>query len=199
MFIKAPEASEASAQVHAATTNSMGFVMNLGHAWAWRPDVFSGFAALRNQLTSNSALTKRDQAMMVCAMAGKVGDSYCSLAWGKTLQAEAGAEAAAAVISGASSASLQPRDHALATWARKLVDDPNGTTADDVENLRAAGFTEREIFEATAFIAFRLAFSTVNDALGIGPDWQLAEAVDPQVRSAVSFGRAVEAKPTRQK
>ena len=43
--------------------------------------------------------------------------------------------------------------------------------------LRAAQATalnDREIFETTAFIAFRLAFSTVNDALGALPDPQLA-------------------------
>jgi hypothetical protein len=49
--------------------------------------------------------------------------------------------------------------------------------------------SEQEIFEATVFIAFRLAFSTVNDALGARPDWQLAAAASPEVRDAVTFGR----------
>ena len=43
-----------------------------------------------------------------------------------------------------------------------------------------------EIFEATAFVAFRLAFSTVNDALGAQPDWQLVAAAPQRVRAAVS-------------
>jgi hypothetical protein len=49
--------------------------------------------------------------------------------------------------------------------------------------------SEREIFEATVFVALRLAFSTVNDALGVRPDWQVADAVPPEVRRAVTFGR----------
>ena len=49
---------------------------------------------------------------------------------------------------------------------------------------------DREIFEATVFIAFRLAFSTVNDALGAAPDAQLAAAVPEIVRAAVTYGRA---------
>jgi alkylhydroperoxidase family enzyme len=77
----------------------------------------------------------------------------------------------------------------LAGWARKVVADPNGTSAKDLEALRAAGLTEREVFEATVFVAFRLAFSTVNDALGVRPDSELAEAVPKEVSAAVTFGR----------
>ena len=40
------------------------------------------------------------------------------------------------------------------------------------------------------FVAFRLAFSTVNDALGAVPDKQLADAAPEPVRAAVSYGRA---------
>ena len=65
----------------------------------------------------------------------------------------------------------------------------------DVNALRAAGFTEKEIVEATVFIAFRLAFSTVNDALGVAPDWQLAKSVPNEVSAAVSFGRPAGARP----
>lgn len=195
MFIQAPAESDASRRIFDASTQSMGFVMNLTKAWAWRPDVFDGFAALRNQLTSASTLTKRDLAVIVCATASELRDAYCALAWGKTLATEAGAPVAAAVISGDPGQALTPRDRALAAWARKVVADPNGTTAADLDDMRTCGFTEREVFEATTFAAFRLAFSTVNDALGVHPDLQLALSVDPQVRDAVTFGREALAQP----
>ena len=63
------------------------------------------------------------------------------------------------------------------------------TTAADVERLRDNGLTDREIFEATTFIAFRLAFSTVDNALGAEPDQQHVEAASEAVGKAVSFGR----------
>ena len=97
---------------------------------------------------------------------------------------------AAAVLSASSSEALTPREEALAAWARKVVGNPNGTTAQDVGALRAADCSERDIFEATTFIAFRLAFSTVNDALGVEPDRQIAEAAPPEVQNAVRYGRA---------
>jgi hypothetical protein len=41
----------------------------------------------------------------------------------------------------------------------------------------------------TAFIDFRLAFSTINDALGAAPDLEVAAAAPEPVRAAVSYGR----------
>jgi alkylhydroperoxidase family enzyme len=167
--------------------------MNLTKAWAWRPDVFEAFAALRSQLSTRSTLGKRDLAVLVCGTASELGDSYCSLAWGRTLAQEAGAASAAAVIGGRAGPGLSERDQALAAWARKVVADPNATTRADVDALRKAGLGDREIFEATVFIALRLAFSTVNDSLGVEPDRQVGESAPAEVRAAVTFGRAVAA------
>ncbi|WP_418314932.1 carboxymuconolactone decarboxylase family protein [Piscinibacter sakaiensis] len=198
MFITHPPASEDTRRIIEGTAREMGFEMNLTKAWAWRPDIYGDFGALRAKLTSRSALGTRDQAVAVCATAAERGDSYCALAWGDKLGKLAGAPLAAAVISNAADgdAPLTPRDEAIAAWARKVVDDPNGTTADDVARLRDAGLADKDIFELTAFIAFRLAFSTINDALGVQPDWQLEADADPAIAAAVNFGRRPAARPS---
>src|SRR5262249_10650104 len=133
--------------------------------------------------------SKRELAVMVCAGAAQRGDAYCSLAWGRTLAQAGSAPLAAAVLGGAPAPDATPREQALAGWARRVVADPNATTAADVQALRDAGLDERQIFEATVFIAFRQAFSTVNAALGIAPDARLADAVPAAVRAAVGYGR----------
>ena len=79
----------------------------------------------------------------------------------------------------------------MAAWARKVAKDPNSTTPADIEELRNSGLDDDQIFAITVFAALRLAFSTVNDALGAQPDAQLAESLPPEVRSAVTFGRPV--------
>jgi uncharacterized peroxidase-related enzyme len=190
MFVAAPEDTAETARMYKASADSEGFVMNLTRAWAWRPDIFDGFGALRGQLTNGTTLTRRELATLVCATAGKLGDSYCSLAWGRTLAEETDPALAAAVIAASSDARLGERERALAVWARKVVGDPNATTPEDVDALRAAGVSEREIVEATIFVALRLAFSTVNDALGVKPDRQLAQQAPPEVLEVVTFGRA---------
>jgi len=75
--------------------------------------------------------------------------------------------------------------------------EPNAITAADVDLLRAAGLTDQEIFDVTVFVAFRLAFSAVNDALGARPDWELAAAAPAAVRDAVSYGRTVSERATK--
>jgi hypothetical protein len=86
---------------------------------------------------------------------------------------------------------LDKPEQALARWARLVAHDPNATTAGDVEALRDAGFEEAQIFGITAFVALRLAFSTINDSLGAVPDHQLRRVTPAPVRSAIVFGRTV--------
>jgi uncharacterized peroxidase-related enzyme len=201
MFLPPPPDNCATERIYQSDLDGNGFVMNLSRLWARRPDIYAAFVELRSLLTGRSSLTQRELAVLVCATAAaaagsaasataaRLGDSYCALAWGKRLADAADPAAAAAVLRAADGPGLTARDRALADWARKLVARPNETTRDDVDGLRLAGLSDQEIFEATTFIAFRLAFSTVNDALGARPDWQLAAAAPPEVRQAVNFGR----------
>lgn len=189
MFISQAPMTDDVRRIHADGVASQGFLMNLTHVWAWRPDVYEGFAQLRNQLTSNSTLSKRELAVIVSATASALGDSYCALAWGTTLAKQSQPEVAAAVIRNTEDEAMTARDRALAAWARTVAKNPVGAQAADVQALRDAGFSEREIVEATLFAAFRIAFSTVNNALGAHPDPELVRNAPPEVADAVTFGR----------
>jgi uncharacterized peroxidase-related enzyme len=188
-FLDEPPASESTEQLYADDLESDGYVGNLTRLWCWRPDVHEQFFGLRGLVTKESSLSEREVAVLVTATVSARRDSYCALAWGSRLAKLADDETAAAVIAGNDQA-LTDRERALAEWARQTVRDPNATVAEDVERLRAAGLSDREIFEATAYIALRLAFSTVNDALGARPDPQLADEAPARVRAAVDFGRS---------
>jgi len=188
MFISEPTTAEASAFLEkdrAAT----GYVMNLERAWAWRPDVAEAFVALRKRLTDQSSLAPWEIALLVCTTARVLGDSYCSLAWGSKLAELAGAGLAAEVLRGSDADTLSTRERALKRWAEQVVRDPNEATMQQIDELRTAGLSDREIFEATVYVALRLAFSTVNDALGAQPDHQLVAAAPAEVRAAVAYGR----------
>ena len=189
MFLQDPPDNEAGAALYASDEKQVGFVMNLTRLWAWRPDVYQSFVAMRSQLMAGSTLSQRELGVIVCTTAATLGDSYCALAWGKKLADAADAGKAAAILRGEGDDSLSGREQALLAWVRKMARDPNGTTPADVDQLRTAGFTEREIFELTAFAAIRTAFSMVNDALGVQPDWQVQQAAPPEVQAAVRYGR----------
>lgn len=189
MFLQKPADTAETARMYQGDLDGHGFVANLSRLWAWRPDVFEAFTSLRSLLTTQSSLSPRELGVLVCATAATLGDSYCALAWGTRLAKASDASTAVAVLRASQGGGLTAREQALSVWSRKVVDNPNATVREDVENLRSAGFSDKEIFEATTFIAFRLAFSTVNDALGAHPDRQLAAAAPPEVRTAVTFGR----------
>jgi len=128
--------------------------------------------------------------VLVSACASTLGDSYCSLAWGSRLANAANAEIAAGVLRGDDDL-LDPQERALARWARQITRDPNSTTLADVQALRDVGLDETQIFAITVFVALRIAFATVNDALGARPDRALAENAPDSVRAVVNFGRPI--------
>jgi uncharacterized peroxidase-related enzyme len=197
-FLAEPPATEHTTRLYEEERAEDGYVWNVTRLWSWRPETYEGLAALRSALMSTSRLTERDWAVMVTATASALRDSYCSLAWGPKLAALSDPETAAAVINGADRpGGLSEPEAALAAWARQLVRDPNGTSLTDIERLREVGLGDREIFEATTFIALRLAFSTVNDALGAAPDQQLADRAPAPIKNAVSYGRPAAAEPSR--
>ncbi|MGH3001560.1 MAG: carboxymuconolactone decarboxylase family protein, partial [Gaiellaceae bacterium] len=188
-FLAEPPAGDEARRLYDEEREEAGYVRNVTRLWCWRPDTYEAFSALRSALMESSALTDRDWAVMVTATASTLGDSYCSLAWAPKLAKLSDAGTAVEVISGVDRpAGLSEREAALADWARRLVRDPNATTEADVDRLREVGLGDREVFEASSFIALRLAFSTVNDALGTGPDRQLAAAAPAPVRDAVGYG-----------
>jgi hypothetical protein len=55
----------------------------------------------------------------------------------------------------------------------------------------ALALDDAQIFAVTCFVAFRVPFSTVNDALGALPDHQLGESAAPPVREAITWGRPI--------
>jgi alkylhydroperoxidase family enzyme len=95
-----------------------------------------------------------------------------------------------AVLNG-SDDGLTDQEKAMAAWARKVAKDPNATTPADIQALRDAGLGDGQIFAITAFVALRLAYSTINDSLGAQPDAQLAQSLPLEVREAVTYGRPV--------
>jgi uncharacterized peroxidase-related enzyme len=165
-----------------------GYVWNVSRLWAHQPDTMRALFSLMAQAIKPSQLDLRQRGILVTAAASALGDSYCSLSWGGKLSGAADAGLAAGVLSG-SDAGLTGPEQAMAAWARKVVKDPNTTTAADVQALRDAGLTDQQIFAVTVFVALRVAFSTVNDALGAFPDAQLIKSLPPEVVGAVTYGR----------
>lgn len=187
-FLEEPPLTAEAQALYDEDRADSGYVWNVSRLWAYQPDTMRRLFELMSQAFRPSGLDFRQRGVLVAAAASTLRDSYCSLAWGGKLSGATNAALAAGVLTG-SDAGLTEQEKAMAAWARKVVLDPNATTRADVQELRDAGFTDEHIFAITAFVAFRLAFSSINDALGAHPDAQLVESLPQEVRAAVTYGR----------
>ncbi len=186
-FVDVPTPSADVQRLYEHDVEQVGFVMNLSAIWGHQPALHTGLFDLIALAVKAGGLSFRQRGVLITATASTVRDSYCSLAWGNRLAGVAGAGLAGAVISGDDPP--DPQEQALASWARRVAGDPNHI--EDVQALRDNGYNDEQIVAITVFVALRIAFSTVNDALGARPDRELAEAAPPAVRDAVTFGRAI--------
>jgi len=189
-FLQEPPLSPQAQALYDEDLADDGFVWNVSRLWAHQPDTLQGLFELMSRAFKPSGLTFRQRGILVAATASALGDSYCSLAWGGKLGDAADPTLAAGVLTG-SDTGLTEQEKAIAGWARKVAGDPNATTPADIEALRDCGLEDGQIFAVTAFVALRLAFSTVNDALGAQPDAELAQSLPSEVREAVTYGRPV--------
>jgi SAM-dependent methyltransferase/alkylhydroperoxidase family enzyme len=187
-FLGPAPASVGAEQLRQDDLDDLGYVMNGSRLWGHMPDTIEGLFGLLGHCVKLGRLDMRTRGILVTATASTLGDSYCSLAWGGKLSAAADTDIAAGVLVGDDSA-LSPAERALAAWARAVTRNPNATTAADVQALRDAGFDDGQIMAVTVFVALRIAFSTVNDALGASPDPELIANLPTAVSDAVTWGR----------
>jgi alkylhydroperoxidase family enzyme len=190
-FLSTPPTTEAAQRLFDEDVAEDGYVSNVSKLWAYQPELVEALFEVMRKAVKDQSLSFRQRGVLVAASVSTLGDSYCSVAWGEKLAAVTDADLAAGVLRGDDSR-LEPDERALAVWARKVVADPNGIVANDVSALREAAFTDAQIFAITAFVALRLAFSTVNDALGAQPDGAFRASAPAQVRDAITWGRAIE-------
>jgi SAM-dependent methyltransferase/alkylhydroperoxidase family enzyme len=187
-FLSAAPVTPAARRVIKDDLDGMGYATNVSRLWAHLPTALDGLSGLMGETTAAGSLSFAQRAVIVTAAASAIGDSYCSMAWGKKLADATSPEIAAGVIEG-STAGLDDTELTLARWARLVAADPNAISVADVQALRDVGFDDSQIFAITAFVALRLAFSTINDALGALPDDELYSSTPDAVRAAIGFGR----------
>ncbi len=171
----------------------LGFVMNVTRLWSWQPTTVKEFFDLMGRATKDR-LSFRERGLIVLATASSIDDSYCSTAWAHKLTPTIGADVAAAVLHGDDTA-LTPTEQAMTSWIRRVMRNASTTTPDDIDELRHAGIDDDKIFAITFYAAMRMAFSTVNNALGAHPDRQFRTTTAPQVLAAIDYGRPMGSDP----
>jgi alkylhydroperoxidase family enzyme len=158
---------------------------NLERAFTLRPEVYGAWRQLVEAVKSTS--DERRYELATLAAARRLRSSYCSLAHGKVLAEQFyDFESVPGLPDG-----LDDADRAIMAFAEQVVDDATAITQADVDELRAHGLGDGEIFDVVLAATIRCFFSKTLDALGVQPDPEFAQ-LDPAFVEALAVGRPIE-------
>jgi uncharacterized peroxidase-related enzyme len=172
---------------------AQGFVANYTQAFSLRPEVLRGWQALKEAITAG--MEPRLYELATVAAATAIRSSYCSLVHGRILAGSYyPADAVASIAEGTAAETLDAADAAVVRLARKVAEEAEKVTQEDIDDLRDLGFCDDDIFSVILAAAARCFFSKVLDATGTLPDAAL-HAMPDQLRSALTVGRPIASRP----
>ncbi len=184
------EATGAVAEMYTNAKQSMGYLPNYTQLFSHRPDVMSAWGALLGAIRSQMDLRRYE--LVTLAAARALCSSYCMLAHASILRNEGlfSDDELAAIAQDFSTAVLTPAEQVMMAYVEKVVRDATQTTQEDIDQLKAHGFSDAEIFDITTTATIRCFFSKTLDALGAAPDGKYHD-LDNKLQQALVVGRPI--------
>lgn len=191
MYIKKIEPNEATgdiAKLYEAEVASMGRVMEATQCWSARPDIIVPVEALLHQIRDGFSLDLIDFRLITFVAARHVPSSYCSHVYFKVLSEMLDRETAIAIHRDYRTAGLSERQVAMLEYAEKITRNASMISEQDIDKLRALGYSDLNIADIALAASFRNFMSRYFDAVGASPE---AAFLDPDiaVRKALAVGR----------
>lgn len=187
MIIRTPDpdgADGAVAEIYRDDLDDDGFVFSHTRAMAVNPDALAAFETLIRAIVPSIGV--RTYELATLAAAGALHSRHCLLAHGrKALRAGAlDDDQLEAVALRGDHPDLSAADRAVMRYARRLSTHPGDMTDADSQELRDAGFDDRQIVDITLAAAARNAFSRTLQALAVPVETELA-GLSPRLRDAL--------------
>ena len=156
--------------VFAKCVEKIGFVPNVYQAFSLRQQRLRNFMATYNEIMrSPSGLSKLEREMVAVVVSSANRCYYCLVAHGQAVRELSGdPELGEMLVMNYRVAKLDPRRRAMLDFAWKLTATPYLVEEPDREALRAAGFTEEEIWdvgETAAFYNFSNRMASTTDMM----------------------------------
>lgn len=193
MFLQTIVESDATgrvADIYDAQKAQLGFVMAAAKCFTTRPDLLPIYTEFSDKLRSGFSLGAREWRLITLIAAKQIPSTYCSHVYGKQLIGDLGSkDAVLAVHRDFRSAGLPDRDVEMLAYAEKIAKDASRVGQDDIDRLRAGGFTDRQICDIAVCAAFRCFVSRFFDAVGAGPEAAFIDG-DEEFRAAMTVGKA---------
>jgi uncharacterized peroxidase-related enzyme len=180
-----------TAAIYADELAHAGFIPNYARAFSHRPALYAAWGELNKTVKSTMDPRRYELATMGAAIA--IGSSYCSLAHGKKLLGlGSDEEEVRSLVRG--TPDLGEQERAIVAFAAKVAETATAVTQTDIDELRALGLDDSEIFDVGAAAAARCFFSKLIDSIGTLPDAAYREMI-PGLADDLTVGRPI-AEPT---
>ena len=157
----------------AEVAEKSGFVPNVFAVLAERPDLFRAFFDFHDLLMAKDtpALSKADRELIVVATSAANSCTYCVVAHGAVLRIrDKDPEIADLVAIDWRKAPLDERRRVLLDYAVRLARTPEQVGPADAAPLRAAGFSEDDIWDVVAIVGFFALSNRLAHALDMRPN-----------------------------
>ena len=149
-----------------------GFIPNVFLALAHRPDEFRAFFAGHDALMDKSdGLSKAERELIVVATSAVNDCLYCVIAHGAILRIRAKDPLLADQVAiNPFKADLSERQRHIVDFALAIATDAGAVTDDEIDHMRAVGFTDDEIWDIGAITAFFAMSNRLANLASIRPN-----------------------------
>ncbi len=187
------EATDRVAEIYAAQKSQLGFVMETAKSFTPRPDLLPIYTDFSDRIRAGFSLGLREWRLITLVAAKQVPSTYCSYVYAKQLVSDLGSkDDVLAVQKNFRAAGLSDKDVAMLSYAEQIAADASKITQDDIDRLRLAGFTDRQICDIALCASFRCFVSRYFDAVGAEPESVFIDD-DTEFRDALTVGKAYSA------
>ena len=151
-----------------------GFIPRIFREQLARPDLVASEAKLiEGSLFNKGALTRLQKELILLTVSAANANNYFPAVHAQTLQfVGVKLEQSVAVTTDHRAAGLTETDVALLDFAQRLTLQGNKFSAEDVEELRAKGYSDEQILEAVLMVGLTFLLNTVQFGLGTEPDFK---------------------------
>lgn len=182
-------ADEQVQSVYRRQADAFGYLPNYAPLFSHRPEVIDLWAELQRGLRRH--VSPRLFELVTFAAAVALKSSYCALAHGSRLRAFLCDQEIERLATGEYEGVVDEREAAAMRYASQLAVDATGVTEAHVEPMRAAGFSDAEIFDVAGVAAGRAFFSKLVEGLGVHADRAYLELPE-SFRRALTVGCPIE-------
>ncbi len=155
-----------------SVSEKSGFVPNVFVALAARPEEFRAFFALHDTLMDKSeGLSKAERELIVVATSAVNECVYCVIAHGAILRIRSKNPLIADQVAiNPAKATLSQRERDIVNFALHVATDSATITDAEIDDMRAKGFTDDEIWDIGAITAFFALSNRLANFAGISPN-----------------------------